>query len=133
MLTKPERSSRIVDCCRRMANSEAQRAFGAARWVNTEAHHRRSSDGRGSSERHHVQGRELEELQRISPLQTSARGGTLYPTVPIGCKWIFKRKIDADGNVDIFKVRLIAKGYSQCEGIDYQDTFSPVAMLEAKI
>ena len=37
--------------------------------------------------------------------------------VPIGCKWIFKRKIGADGNVETFKARLVAKGYSQRKGI----------------
>ena len=39
--------------------------------------------------------------------------------VPIGCKWFFKRKIGADWNIQIFKARLVVKGYSQHEGIDY--------------
>ena len=47
--------------------------------------------------------------------------------VPIGCKWIFKRKIGADGNVETFKARLVAKDYSQCE----VNTFSSVAMLKS--
>ena len=50
--------------------------------------------------------------------------------VLIGCKWIFKRKIGGDENVETFKARLVAKSYSQHEGIDYQDTFSSVAMLK---
>ena len=51
--------------------------------------------------------------------------------VPIGCKQIYKRKIDTDGKVETYKVRLVAKGYSQCEGIDYQKTFSSVAKLKS--
>ena len=50
---------------------------------------------------------------------------------PIGCKWIFKKKIDMEGNVITYKARLLAKGYRQRKGMDYDETFSPVAMLKS--
>jgi hypothetical protein len=49
----------------------------------------------------------------------------------IGTKWVFKNKQGEDGEVVRNKTRLIAQGYSQVEGLDFGETFDPVARLEA--
>ena len=49
----------------------------------------------------------------------------------VPCKWVFKKKTDSDGNVIQYKSRLVAQGFSQDPGLDYAETFSPVARFES--
>ena len=50
---------------------------------------------------------------------------------PIGCKWIFKKKTDVEGNVITYKAKLIAKGYCQRQGIDCDEAVSLIAMIKS--
>jgi len=64
-----------------------------------------------------------------------AKGNTVHTTTtdrteeePIGCKWVYKRKINPDGSTR-YKARLVIKGYEQKEGIDYDETYAPVSKM----
>ena len=51
----------------------------------------------------------------------------------IGCKWIFKTKRDSKDNVERYKARLVTKGFTQKECIDYKETSSPVSLKDSFI
>ena len=49
----------------------------------------------------------------------------------VGCKWVYKTKYDFKRNIEIFKVRLMTKSFTQREGIDYNETFSSVSFKDS--
>jgi len=45
----------------------------------------------------------------------------------VGCKWVFQTKCDSHGNLGRYKAKLVAKGFTQKDDIDYKETFSPIS------
>eukprot|EP00253_Pinus_taeda_P003240 PITA_03240 len=72
-----------------------------------------------------------EELEQIEKNNTWELVPRPHDKNIIGTKWIFKKKLNENGEVIRNKARLVCKGYAQQEGIDFEETFVPVARLEA--
>ncbi|KAG7571875.1 Reverse transcriptase RNA-dependent DNA polymerase [Arabidopsis suecica] len=70
-----------------------------------------------------------EELQALEQNKTWIVESLPQGKNVVGCKWVFTIKYNPDGSVERYKARLVAQGFTQQEGIDYMDTFSPVAKL----
>jgi len=70
------------------------------------------------------------ELDQLNKMGTWELVNPPEGRTPITNKWVLTKKYDKDGNLQKYKARLVARGYSQQPGMDYTDTFSPVIRLE---
>ncbi|KAH9763108.1 protein kinase domain-containing protein [Citrus sinensis] len=71
----------------------------------------------------------LEEMNALEKNQTWKVVNLPKGKSTVGCKWVFTVKYNSDGSLERYKARLVAKGFTQTYGIDYSETFAPVAKL----
>ncbi|MDF3681148.1 reverse transcriptase domain-containing protein, partial [Enterobacter hormaechei] len=69
------------------------------------------------------------EHQSLLKNNTSVLSDLAPGKTPIGCKWVYKIKYKSDGTLDKYKGRLVAKGFSQRQSIDYEETFAPTTKM----
>ena len=72
-----------------------------------------------------------EELSQIEKNKTWKLAPRPEDKNVIGAKWVFRDKLDENGKISRNKARLVCKGYAQIEGVDFDETFAPVARIEA--
>nr|XP_033509640.1 uncharacterized mitochondrial protein AtMg00820-like [Nicotiana tomentosiformis]XP_033509641.1 uncharacterized mitochondrial protein AtMg00820-like [Nicotiana tomentosiformis]XP_033509642.1 uncharacterized mitochondrial protein AtMg00820-like [Nicotiana tomentosiformis]XP_033509643.1 uncharacterized mitochondrial protein AtMg00820-like [Nicotiana tomentosiformis] len=71
----------------------------------------------------------LEEMKALSKIETWKLVTSPPDNMLAGCKWVFIVKHKADGSIERFKARLMAKGFTQTYRVDYQETFAHVAKM----
>ena len=71
-----------------------------------------------------------EEIEKIQKNKIWTLVPRLVDKNMIGTKWVFKNKLDENGEITRNKVRLVCKGYAQEEGLDYGETFVPITKME---
>lgn len=69
------------------------------------------------------------ELDALARQNTWTLSELLIRKKVVGCRWFLKIKHNADGSTKRYKARLVDKGFTQIEGLDYLDTFNPVARM----
>ncbi|KAI5337174.1 hypothetical protein L3X38_016443 [Prunus dulcis] len=70
-----------------------------------------------------------EELQALDENCTWSIVKLPHGKKAVGCKWVYKTKFKSDGSLERHKARLVAKGFTQTFGVDYKETFAPVAKM----
>ena len=71
------------------------------------------------------------KLAQLEKMGTWKLTSLLKDHKPMGCRWVFSVKLDEAGNLIKFKAHLVAKGYSQIPGQDFDQTFAPVICLDS--
>jgi hypothetical protein len=72
-----------------------------------------------------------EELDALHKNNTWDQVDLPFEKSVVGCKWVYKIKTCSDGTVDRYKARLVARGFTQEYGVDYEETFAPIACLSS--
>ncbi|KAI0990724.1 hypothetical protein K3495_g17463, partial [Podosphaera aphanis] len=73
---------------------------------------------------------EFKALQETGTIEIIHQSQLPHGRKPMKCKWVFKKKYLANGDIDKWKARCTAKGFTQRQGIDYQETFAPTPRPE---